>query len=419
MVCRRELLTEPPSHRRPVAGARCWRAWLGLAERGPPAACPEPLSAERVDRARCSGPSTPEPGRAAAAQPRRRPSADEAWQKRSSLRRRAAALRAPASGGCRVMASAVEQRRLQDLLRVLATPWSAPNHSTAMRAPAGSMTDRSDPRQRAPSARVRALRGIGRDPDAKPAVIPQTGGRQRTAPGGRRPRGDRGGRRLRLARGKGVAAVRGFSGARARDHRRPGGAGRARNEALRDARGEWVAFLDDDDSSRPSGCAHISTRQAQRTSATAARSSSTTTAARSARCPHPPLNGWRSGCATAARSVVRARSSPEPSCSVRSGASARSCYALGDWDLWLKLAARANAVAIPDLLVAYTAHPSNMHLNAPERVLADFRRFERRHDLDPRRRSSCSSGSQRTWRALDAAEPRLGCTSGSLVGADG
>ena len=58
-------------------------------------------------------------------------------------------------------------------------------------------------------------------------------------------------------------------------------------------------------------------------------------------------------------------------------------YALADWDLWMRLASRATATATPDLLVAYTLHSSNMHLNAPDRVLADFDRFQRAHDLTP------------------------------------
>jgi hypothetical protein len=65
------------------------------------------------------------------------------------------------------------------------------------------------------------------------------------------------------------------------------------------------------------------------------------------------------------------------------GGFAEDLYALADWDLWLRLAARAEAVALPGMLVAYTVHPVNMHLHAPDRMLEDFRRFDRRHRVGP------------------------------------
>jgi hypothetical protein len=49
----------------------------------------------------------------------------------------------------------------------------------------------------------------------------------------------------------------------------------------------------------------------------------------------------------------------------------------------MRLAAQATAVATPELLVAYTVHPRNKHLLAPEGLLADFSRFERTHDVGP------------------------------------
>ena len=59
-------------------------------------------------------------------------------------------------------------------------------------------------------------------------------------------------------------------------------------------------------------------------------------------------------------------------------------YALGDWDLWLKLVAReARGVPLPDLLVAYTVHPANMHLHAPQRMVDDFHRFDAIHGVGP------------------------------------
>ena len=79
-------------------------------------------------------------------------------------------------------------------------------------------------------------------------------------------------------------------------------------------------------------------------------------------------------------------------------------YALADWDLWMRLASRATATATPDLLVAYTVHSSNMHLNAPDRVLADFDRFQRAHDL-----TSAAEIELLEWLAVDLEQPGGTC----------
>jgi glycosyltransferase involved in cell wall biosynthesis len=177
-----------------------------------------------------------------------------------------------------------------------------------------------------------------------------------------------------------------FEDPRVRVHVRPhaGGAGQARNDALGHAKGEWIAFLDDDDLFAPQRlrahldaaagagfgfCGQIVVDHRRRAVGTLPAPSAQRLAER-----------LRTGSSIGGPSAVIARTELLREV----GGFAEQFYALGDWDLWMRLAARATAVAIPDLLVAYTVHTSNMHLRAPERVLADFSRFERVHDVGPR-----------------------------------
>jgi hypothetical protein len=177
-----------------------------------------------------------------------------------------------------------------------------------------------------------------------------------------------------------VAALS-FPDPRVRVHRRAsrGGAGRARNDALELARGRWVAFLDDDDLMAPrrlathldhageagfSFCGQLLVDSARRV-----------VGARPAPRADRLAERLRVGSLIGGPSAVVARTT----LAREVGGFRDDLYALGDWDLWLKLAARAGGVALPELLVAYTVHATNMHLRAPGRMLEDFRRFDALH----------------------------------------
>jgi Glycosyl transferase family 2 len=389
VLCRRELLANAEPFDARLSALTFWRAWLALAELEAPTACAEPLVAERVDREML-------------ASPRRSLSelrllrdegvvrVNEARQKlrlARELRRRGRRRAAAAT----FLACAVDHRRPQDLLRAAATALSGPArvHGYARptwlddgRHPAGGFDSHTPERARSRSGLARRC---------EVSVIVPT----RNRPGF-----------LRQAVTSALqqedvdlevlvvddasdsplakSALR-FEDPRVRVHvrARPGGAGRARNEALACARGEWIAFLDDDDLFAPMRLrAHLDRPgpagfgYCGQILVDAGRHAIGTLPASPAPGLAQRLRTWSS---IGGPSAVVARTELLR----QVGGFDEDYYALGDWDLWMRLAAQATAVATPELLVAYTVHPTNMHRLAPERVLADFSRFERRHDVAP------------------------------------
>jgi glycosyltransferase involved in cell wall biosynthesis len=155
------------------------------------------------------------------------------------------------------------------------------------------------------------------------------------------------------------------------------GVARSRNHALAEARGRWVAFLDDDDLWAPEWL---------RTSVAI---------------------GEERGCGlvysaflllTGHRGVVRAELPTHPGALAErllehnvigspsvvlartdllreAGGFDERLSALADWDLWIRLTAKASACASPELLVGYTRHEANMHLRDPDGVLDEYHRL--------------------------------------------
>lgn len=160
-----------------------------------------------------------------------------------------------------------------------------------------------------------------------------------------------------------------------------GGVAAARNRGVSEARGEWIAFLDDDDIWSPERLRRLlETADAERaeivTSGTVKLDDrGRTLSVRSLPDPATIRRRLRSINVLGSPSAVMVRRQLID----RLGGFDESLSILADWELWIRLTDQASLAVCPEVLTGYVVHREGMHVTRTDEAMAEFAELNRRY----------------------------------------